>query len=133
MALIPRPARAPISPCENGLVGRPVVMLGEATLLVGSNGAARLNSAPPVCQPCGTDSPPACIAWAMDAWMPDPHLDSWPPTPAITVAALPSTILETFSISELPMLARVLLLALLAPPLPELRNIRAGVLPNMPV
>src|ERR1700759_3698088 len=67
MALIPRPASAPISPCENGLVGRPVVMLGEATALVGSNGAARLTSGTPVCQPCGTDSPPACIALAICA------------------------------------------------------------------
>ena len=31
------------------------------------------------------------------------------------------------------MLARVALLAPLAPPLPELMNIRAGVLPNMPM
>src|ERR1700733_9552904 len=117
MALIPRPASAPISPCENGLVGRPVVMLGEATLLVGSNGAARLMSgAAPVCQLCGTDSPPACIALAIDAWIPAPHLDSWPPTPVITPAALPSTSLETFSSSDVCMLASASPLAPAAAP-----------------
>src|SRR5437763_10729794 len=35
MELMPRPASAPIRPCENGLVGRPCIMLGAATLLVG--------------------------------------------------------------------------------------------------
>ncbi len=65
--------------------------------------------------------------------MPDPHFCSWPPTPANTLAALPSTSLPTLPISESLMLASVPDAPLLAPEEPELMNIRAGVLPNMPM
>src|SRR5271166_2482743 len=74
MLLIPRPASAPINPCENGLLGSPACMVGAATLVAGSTGAARDISG--VCMPCqalGTDSPPRCWACAIVAAMFDPH------------------------------------------------------------
>ena len=46
MAVMPRPASAPISPCENGLLGRPCIKLGAATLVAGIAGIARSMPAP---------------------------------------------------------------------------------------
>src|SRR5271166_6044010 len=134
MLLIPRPASAPINPWENGLLGSPACMVGAATLVAGSTGAARDISG--VCMPCqalGTDSPPRCWACAIVAAMFDPHDRSWPPTPAVTLANLPSMNLPTLAIMLSPALASVEPAALLPPEPPELMNIRAGVLLNMPM
>src|ERR1700728_3740162 len=48
MVLIPRPASAPINPWPNGLLGKPCIKLGAATLVAGNAGAARPMSGPPV-------------------------------------------------------------------------------------
>src|SRR5271166_5911605 len=133
MLLIPRPASAPINPCENGLLGRPWVIVGAATLVSGRIGAARDISGAMPCQALGTDSPPTCWAWASDAAMFDPHDRSWPPTPPTTLASLPSTNLPTLAINVSLVLASVEPAAPLLAELPELMNIRAGVLANMPM
>ena len=76
MLLIPRPASAPINPWPNGLLGKPCIKLGAATLVAGNAGAARPMSPTPVCQECGTASPPAWCAEASDALIDEPHFDS---------------------------------------------------------
>ena len=60
------------------------------------------------------------------------HVRSWLPTPPITLAILPSTNFPTLAISVSLVLASVEPAELLAE-LPELMNIRAGVLPSMPM
>ena len=132
MLLIPRPASAPINPWENGLLGRPWVIVGAATLVAGSTGAARAISGAMPCQALGTDSPPRCWACAIVAAIDDPHDRSWPPTPAVTLASLPSTNLPMLAISVSLVLASVEP-AELPDELPELMNIRAGVLLSMPM
>src|SRR3984957_6651404 len=132
MLLTPRPASAPISPWEKGLLGRPACMVGAATLVSGMIGAARAISGAMPCQALGTDSPPRCWAAAMPAEILDPQDDSWPPTPLITVPILPSMNLPTFSIRVSVLLANEEPAALLPEEPPELMNIRAGWLANRP-
>ena len=138
MALIPRPASAPISPCENGLVGRPVVMLGAATLLVGSNGAARLMSGDGTGVPAVRHRQPARLHrmghLGLDAGLdPGSPLRQLVADPGHHACGLAVDHLADVFQQRVFMPSSASTLPPAAPPPPELMNIRAGVLPNMPM
>ena len=137
MAVIPRPASAPINPCENGLLGRPCIMLGGATLVAGRDGIARSIPGAPVCQPVRYRQP-ARMHRAGHLRL-DAGLNAG--SPLRQLAAHATHQLSALAVDHLADVVQQRCFhagqrvhaGARAALLPPLMNIRAGVLPSMPM